>query len=100
MQHGRLFYVNPGPHGYGWLNADQRRPRPSAHCWPAGSLRLASHPFVPPGEYHVAVIERVDSRSIHPGERITDELLDSLRSGLAAGMYLPNPAGPSLGTIR
>ncbi len=46
------------------------------------------------------MIERVDSRSIHPGERITDELLDSLRSGLAAGMYLPNPAGPSLGTIR
>src|SRR5438874_228158 len=24
MRHGRLFFVNPGPHGYGWLSADQR----------------------------------------------------------------------------
>ena len=37
---------------------------------------------------------------IIPGERITTELLDYLRSGLAAGMQLPDPADPSLGTIR
>jgi arginine decarboxylase len=37
---------------------------------------------------------------IIPGERMTDELLDYLRSGLAAGMQLPDPADPSLGTIR
>ena len=37
---------------------------------------------------------------IIPGERITGELLDYLRSGLAAGMQLPDPADPSLGTIR
>jgi hypothetical protein len=47
------------------------------------------------------VIERVDSRrSIRPGGRITDELLDYLCSGLAAGMHPPDPADPSLGTIR
>jgi arginine decarboxylase len=37
---------------------------------------------------------------IIPGERITTELLDYLRSALAAGMQLPDPADPSLGTIR
>jgi arginine decarboxylase len=37
---------------------------------------------------------------IIPGERITRELLDYLRSGLASGMQLPDPADPSLGTIR
>jgi arginine decarboxylase len=37
---------------------------------------------------------------IIPGERITAELLDYLHSGLAAGMQLPDPADPSLGTIR
>ena len=37
---------------------------------------------------------------IIPGERITAELLDYLRSGLAAGMQLPDPADPRLGTIR
>jgi lysine decarboxylase len=37
---------------------------------------------------------------IIPGERMTGELLDYLRSGLAAGMQLPDPADPGLGTIR
>ena len=37
---------------------------------------------------------------IIPGERITAEILDYLRTGLAAGMQLPDPADPSLGTIR
>jgi arginine decarboxylase len=37
---------------------------------------------------------------IIPGERITAPLLDYLRSGLAAGMQLPDPADPSLDTIR
>jgi arginine decarboxylase len=37
---------------------------------------------------------------IIPGARITAELLDYLTSGLAAGMQLPDPADPSLRTIR
>jgi arginine decarboxylase len=37
---------------------------------------------------------------IIPGERVTAELLAYLRSGLAAGMQLPDPADPSLQTIR
>jgi arginine decarboxylase len=37
---------------------------------------------------------------IVPGERITADLLDYLRTGLAAGMLLPDPADPSLDTIR
>jgi arginine/lysine/ornithine decarboxylase len=37
---------------------------------------------------------------IIPGERITAPLLDYLRSGLAAGMQLPDPADPALDTIR
>jgi arginine decarboxylase len=37
---------------------------------------------------------------IIPGERITEELLSYLRSGLAAGMQLPDPADPGLSTIR
>jgi hypothetical protein len=35
-----------------------------------------------------------------PGERISAELLDYLRTGLAAGMVLPDPADPTLDTIR
>jgi arginine/lysine/ornithine decarboxylase len=34
---------------------------------------------------------------IIPGERVTEELLGYLRSGLDAGMQLPDPADPSLG---
>jgi arginine/lysine/ornithine decarboxylase len=37
---------------------------------------------------------------IIPGERITAELLDYLRTGLAAGMLLPEPADPDPRTIR
>jgi arginine/lysine/ornithine decarboxylase len=37
---------------------------------------------------------------IIPGERITSELLDYLHTGLSAGMQLPDPADPSLETIR
>jgi lysine decarboxylase len=37
---------------------------------------------------------------IVPGERITAELLGYLRSGLDAGLQLPDPADPSLDTIR
>jgi len=35
-----------------------------------------------------------------PGERITAGLLDYLRSGVSAGMQLPDAADPTLGTIR
>jgi arginine/lysine/ornithine decarboxylase len=37
---------------------------------------------------------------IIPGERITTALLDYLHTGLAAGMDLPDPADPSLQTLR
>jgi arginine/lysine/ornithine decarboxylase len=35
-----------------------------------------------------------------PGERITDEIVDYLRSGVAAGMVLPDPADPKVETFR
>jgi arginine decarboxylase len=35
-----------------------------------------------------------------PGERIDAEVVDHLRSGLRAGMVLPDPTDPELGTIR
>lgn len=38
--------------------------------------------------------------AILPGEVITRPVLDYLRSGLAAGMYIPDPADPTLDTIR
>ena len=38
--------------------------------------------------------------SIVPGERINREVLDYLRSGLKAGMVLPDPADQTLETIR
>lgn len=37
---------------------------------------------------------------IVPGERINDAVLEYLESGLRAGMVLPDPADPSLKTIR
>ena len=38
--------------------------------------------------------------AILPGERITQEVIDYLESGVRAGMVLPDPADPSLRTIR
>ena len=38
--------------------------------------------------------------AILPGERITADVLDYLRTGLQAGMVLPDPTDPSLDTIR
>jgi arginine/lysine/ornithine decarboxylase len=35
-----------------------------------------------------------------PGERINQAVIEYLESGLKAGMVLPDPADPSLGTIR
>lgn len=35
-----------------------------------------------------------------PGERLTDAVIEYLRSGLAAGMALPDPTDPQLRTIR
>jgi arginine decarboxylase len=35
-----------------------------------------------------------------PGERIGQAVLDYLRTGLAAGMVLPDPADPELNTLR
>lgn len=38
--------------------------------------------------------------AVVPGERINREVLDFLRSGLEAGMVLPDPADPKLDTVR
>jgi lysine decarboxylase len=38
--------------------------------------------------------------AVVPGERLNDAVLDYLCSGVAAGMNLPDPADPSLETIR
>ena len=38
--------------------------------------------------------------AILPGERITQDVLDYLRSGLQAGMVLPDPTDPTLKTLR
>lgn len=38
--------------------------------------------------------------AVLPGEVITDDVLDYVRSGLAAGMQLPDPADPELRTVR
>ncbi|HEX3540327.1 MAG TPA: hypothetical protein VHT75_07760 [Acidimicrobiales bacterium] len=38
--------------------------------------------------------------AIVPGERISEEVVDYLLSGVRAGMVLPDPADPSLNTIR
>ena len=38
--------------------------------------------------------------AILPGERIKRPILEYLRSGLEAGMYIPDPADPTLETVR
>lgn len=38
--------------------------------------------------------------AVVPGERLDDAVLDYLRSGIEAGMNLPDPADPSMQTIR
>jgi arginine decarboxylase len=38
--------------------------------------------------------------AVVPGERINREVIDYLRSGLEAGMVLPDPADPKLDTVR
>ena len=38
--------------------------------------------------------------AVVPGERITEEIVDYLQTGIKAGMVLPDPADPSLETIR
>jgi arginine/lysine/ornithine decarboxylase len=38
--------------------------------------------------------------AVVPGERLNQPVIDYLRSGLEAGMVLPDPADPSLDTIR
>ncbi len=35
-----------------------------------------------------------------PGERLTEPVLRYLRTGLDAGMFLPDPTEPSLETVR
>jgi lysine decarboxylase len=35
-----------------------------------------------------------------PGERLTEPIIDYLRSGLAAGMAIPDATDPSLETFR
>ncbi len=38
--------------------------------------------------------------AVLPGERLTEPVLRYLRTGLEAGMYLPDPTDPDLETVR
>ncbi len=38
--------------------------------------------------------------AVLPGERLTEPVLAYLRTGLAAGMHLPDPTDPELETVR
>ncbi len=38
--------------------------------------------------------------AVLPGERLTEPVLRYLRTGLDAGMYLPDPTDPDLETVR
>ncbi|GAA2293731.1 ornithine decarboxylase [Streptomyces atrovirens] len=38
--------------------------------------------------------------AVLPGERLTEPVLRYLRTGLAAGMHLPDPSNPALDTVR
>jgi len=38
--------------------------------------------------------------AVAPGERINDQVIDYLRSGIDAGMMVPDSADPSLKTLR
>lgn len=38
--------------------------------------------------------------AVLPGERINSAVVDYLRSGVEAGMVLPDPADPTVGTVR
>ena len=38
--------------------------------------------------------------AVVPGERLTDTVIAYLRSGVDAGMNVPDPADPSLATFR
>lgn len=38
--------------------------------------------------------------AVVPGERLNDAVIGYLRSGLQAGMMLPDPADPSMQTFR
>ncbi|MBQ1097163.1 hypothetical protein KBY55_13905 [Streptomyces sp. b94] len=38
--------------------------------------------------------------AVLPGERLNESVLRYLRSGLEAGMYLPDPSDPELETVR
>jgi lysine decarboxylase len=38
--------------------------------------------------------------AVVPGERLNDAVLDYLRTGLQAGMNLPDPADPQLNTVK
>lgn len=38
--------------------------------------------------------------AVLPGERLTEPMLRHLRTGLEAGMHLPDPSDPGLETVR
>jgi arginine decarboxylase len=76
------------------------------------SVELPRNAFFGPAESvpTEAVVGRVAAEQITPsppgipavvpGERVDQEVVDYLLSGLEAGMVLPDPADPSLKTIR
>jgi lysine decarboxylase len=46
------------------------------------------------------IISAATRPAVLPGERLTEPVLAYLRTGLAAGMRLPDPTNPELETVR
>lgn len=99
------------------LHAEQLPTAPHVEVPDPGELELEQ--AIPPREAFFGNAEHVPARNavgrvsaetispyppgvpaVLPGEVITRPVLDYLLSGVAAGMYLPDPADPELATIR
>lgn len=101
------------------LRADAARaePAPQVELPDAGALELES--VMRPRDAFFAAVEQVPATeavgriaaemvtpyppgvpAIAPGERITAEVVEYLRTGVAAGMLIPEAADPEVGTLR
>lgn len=56
--------------------------------------------FTPPGHKQARGADPPGIPALLPGERLAEPVLRYPRSGLEAGMYLPDPTDPALETIR
>lgn len=103
---------------HAWRSAAERFPAPPAICLPTPqelqleTVQLPRDAFF--GRVQTVDIAQAAGRiaaeqitpyppgipAVVPGERLNDVVLDYLRSGLEAGMNLPDAADPALDTIR